>query len=185
MTRLRKNAELFIIFFKIGCFTFGGGIAMLPLIRHEAVEKKKWVDENEITDIFALAQSLPGVIALNSSIFIGYRVNGFAGAIAASLGTILPAFLSIIVVVTVLVHVRENPVVEKVFGGIRAASAALILAAAVKMGRSAVQGTTDWIIAATAFTAIVVFNVHAAWTVIAGGAAGYCFYYIKHRRSQR
>lgn len=182
MSGFRKCTDLFITFFKIGCFTFGGGLAMLPLIRHEAVEKKNWVDDSSIADIFALSQSLPGVISLNSSIFIGYRVSGYAGAAAAAAGTILPAFLSIIIIVSILTSFRGNPVVEKVFGGIRAATAALILAAAIKMGRSAVKGRTGVIIAAASFAAIVIFNIHAAWAVVGGGAAGYVTYIIHKNR---
>ena len=181
MKRNGALLQLFLSFFKIGCFTFGGGLAMLPLIRHEAVEKRKWVGEKDITDIIAVSQSLPGVIAVNSSLFIGYRVAGISGAAAAAFGVVLPAFASIILIVTALAFLRGRPAVERIFGGITAASAALILVAAVKVSKSAVRDRSGIIIAAASFAAIVIFKIHAGWTILAAAAAG-CIIYAYGRR---
>lgn len=180
-TRLKALWQLFWAFFKIGSFTFGGGLAMLPLIQKEVVDKQKWTDEEEILEIFALSQSLPGVISINTSIFVGNRVAGIFGAIAAIAGTALPAFISIILVLVLLMQFKDNIYVEKVFSGIKAASAALILLAAVKLGKSAVKGKTGLVIAAASFLAIVLFNVSAAWAVILGGLAGFILYLLRGR----
>ena len=180
-TRLKALWQLFWAFFKIGSFTFGGGLAMLPLIQKEVVDKQKWTDEEEILEIFALSQSLPGVISINTSIFVGNRVAGIFGAIAAIAGTALPAFISIILVLVLLMQFKDNIYVEKVFSGIKAASAALILLAAVKLGKSAVKGKTGLVIAVASFLVIVVFNVSAAWTVILGGLAGFILYLLRRR----
>ena len=111
----RVLLQLFLVFFKIGAFTFGGGYAMLPLIQREVTEKQKWLSEEEILDIFAISQSIPGVISINSAIFIGRRVAGVGGAIFSALGIILPSFVIILVIATVLVSFRQNPILDKVF----------------------------------------------------------------------
>ena len=180
--KLKRLWNIFWIFFKIGAFTFGGGLAMLPLIQREVVDKRDWVTEVEILDIFAISQSVPGVIAINSAIFIGNRLIGTSGAVAATLGVVLPAFLSIIIVITILTGLRGNVIVEKVFTGIRAAAAALILLAALKLGKTAMQGKIGYLIAVIAFGMIVVFNIHAMWAVIFGGATGLAVWLINKGR---
>jgi chromate transporter len=173
---------LFWVFFKIGSFTFGGGLAMLPLIQKEVVDNRKWVKEEEILDIFAVSQSMPGVIAVNTSIFIGKNTAGLGGAIAAALGVVLPAFFSIIIVLLLLSGLKDNVYVSKVFSGIKAASAALILLAAVKLGKSAIKGKSGYIIAIISFLMIVVFNISAAWAIVFGGVAGYASYFYNRRK---
>ncbi len=184
MDKLKKCLKLFWVFFKVGSFTFGGGLAMLPLIQREVVDKNKWIKEEEILDVFAISQSVPGVIAVNSSIFIGKSVSGISGSIAAVLGVVLPAFLSIIAALMVLKNLQGNIYVEKIFSGIRAASAALILLSAVKLGKSAVKGKTGYIIALISFTIIVVFNKSAALAVIIGSLAGYLVHFKKERAQE-
>ncbi len=146
---------------------------MLPLIQQEVVEKQKWVSEEEIVDVFAISQSVPGVIAINSSIFIGNKVAKVPGAVAAALGVILPAFLSIILILIALLRFQNNVYVEKVLSGIRAASAGLILLAAIKLAKNILKSKLAWIIAIASFTAILLFNMNAAWTVVGGGLVGY------------
>lgn len=177
-SRLDKLKKLFLIFFKIGAFTFGGGYAMLPLIQKEVVDKQKWMKEEEILDVFAIAQSVPGVIAINSSIFIGKRVAGTAGAISAALGIILPSFIVILVLASFLIKYRDNEILDKAFTGVRAASAALILLAAIKMAKKAVTNKWGIAIAVIAFLIIVIFDVHALWAVIIGASCGiiHCIY---------
>lgn len=181
--KLKQLVKIFWIFFKIGAFTFGGGLAMLPLIQKEVVDKRQWVSEEEILDIFAISQSVPGVIAVNTAIFVGNRVTGLSGAIAATLGVVLPAFISIILVITILISLKGNIIVGKVFTGIRAASAALILLAALKLGKTAIKGKAGYIIALVSFGMIVVFNIHAMWAVVFGGAAGLFTYWYNKERS--
>jgi chromate transporter len=173
--------KLFWIFFKIGSFTFGGGYAMLPLIQREVVEREKWIGEEDIADIFAVSQSVPGVIAINSSIFIGNKVAGVLGAIAAALGVILPAFISIILILLVLLSFQENPYIKKAFAGIRAASAALIFLSARKIGKSVLKKRSGYLIAAGSFLAIVVLNIHAVWAVVGGAISGYAGYLFGRR----
>ncbi|HTN68681.1 MAG TPA: chromate transporter [Dysgonamonadaceae bacterium] len=134
---MKKYLEIFLVFFKIGAFTFGGGYAMLPLIQNEVVDKKKWLDNKEFIDMLAIAQSMPGPIALNTAIFVGNKRKGVKGSVFSSLGIILPSFIIILLLVIVFTQFRENPTVESIFKGIRPAVVALIFAPLLKMGKDA------------------------------------------------
>jgi chromate transporter len=172
----RILGQLFGVFLKVGSFTFGGGYAMLPLIQAEVVGRRHWVSEPEMVDILAISQSLPGVIAINTSIFVGKQVAGVPGAIAAALGMILPAFLAIILILLVLTGLEGNRYVAKVFTGIRAASAALILLAAIKIGKAVLKKQSDYAVAAIALLGIIVFDINAVWAIVFGGVVGYLVY---------
>lgn len=132
-----KYFQMFITFFKIGAFTIGGGYAMLPLIENEVVNKKSWIERDEYLDMIALAQSAPGPIAINTSVFVGYKVAGFPGMIATTLGSIIPSLIIIIGVASFFTGIQKSPIVEKVFKGIRPAVVALIAAPIIRMGKSA------------------------------------------------
>ncbi len=181
--KLKQLVNIFWIFFKIGAFTFGGGLAMLPLIQKEVVDKRQWVSEADILDIFAISQSVPGVIAVNSAIFIGKRLLGLSGALAATLGVVMPSFIAIILVITILTGLKGNLIVDKVFTGIRAASTGLILLAALKLGKTAIKSKAGYIIAVVAFVMIAVFDIHAMWAVILGGVTGVLTYWNKKEQS--
>ena len=131
--------QLFYTYLKIGTFTLGGGYAMLPLIQREVVERKGWIDEQEFLNMIALAQAAPGLIAVNSAIFIGWRVGGWKGVCGAVLGAVLPSFLIILAIAVVFRDWKELPAVEATFKGIRPAVVALIAAPLVKMARTAVR----------------------------------------------
>lgn len=155
---------------------------MLPLIQKEITEKQKWLTEEEILDIFAISQSVPGVISINSAIFIGRRVAGVWGAIFSALGVILPSFVIILVIATVLVSYRQNPMIDKLFTGIRAASAALILLAAIKMAKKAITNKLGIAIAVISFILVVLVDIHALWAVILGAFFGIGSYLYKERK---
>lgn len=172
---MSTNINLFWSFFKIGFFTFGGGLAMIPFIEEEFIEKKRWVSRDDMTDMIALSQSFPGVIAVNVSIFVGQKIAGKTGTIMAVAGTVLPALLSIILIMSILAGFENNAYVKMVFVGIKAASAALILNTVVKMIRKAVNNTFGAVIAAIGFI-IVMINYSAAWSVVIGALAGLWYY---------
>lgn len=129
--------QLFSIFFKIGSFTLGGGYSMLPLIEREIVDNRKWINHKDFIDMLALAQSAPGVIAINTAIFVGYKIKGIKGSLVTSLGCALPSFLIILFVATVFTDIRDNEVVNRVFKGIRPAIVALIAAPVFNMAKAA------------------------------------------------
>ena len=125
--------ELFRIFFKIGMFTLGGGYAMVPLIEEEIVEINKWMTEDEFLDILAMAQSLPGPLAVNTATFVGYRLQKNKGATICCLATVLPSFLIILTIASLLTSFYQDPLVLKFFKGVRPAVAGLILTAVFKL----------------------------------------------------
>ncbi|HQA56860.1 MAG TPA: chromate transporter [Acetivibrio sp.] len=157
-TGLKELFEIFITFFKIGAFTLGGGYAMLPLIEKEVVENKKWATQEEIIDIFAIAQSVPGVVAVNTSIFVGYKRAKLKGGIAAVLGAVLPSFLIILAIYQLLFSLSNNNYVIKAFAGVRAGVTALILVTAIKLIKNTIKDVFSAVIAVIAFFLILLFD---------------------------
>lgn len=136
---IRSWRQLWLLsktFFMIGGFTFGGGHAMLELIRREVVERRKWLEDKEFIDLFAMAQSLPGVFAVNMSIFIGYRLQGILGAIICAVSCVFPSFMIILVLAIYATKFKDNPHVEAVFRGIRPAVVALIAAPCISVWKA-------------------------------------------------
>ena len=129
--------EAFTIFFKIGAFTIGGGYAMVPLIENEIVTKRGWIAKEDFIDLLAISQSAPGILAVNISIFIGYRLRGIRGSIITALGTVLPSFLIILAIALFFHNFKDNIYVERIFKGIRPAVVALIAAPTFSMAKSA------------------------------------------------
>lgn len=170
--------QLFSAFFRIGLFTFGGGYAMLPLFEKEVVERYRWASRDEMIDIYALAQSVPGVIALNTAIFLGNRKAGPGGAVAAACGMIAPSLIIIITIAVFFLQIQSNVLVLRVFSGIRAAVVGLIAAAAVKIGRSSLRDGFGVVLALTALTLSLYTELHAAWIIVGGGALGFGFYVL-------
>lgn len=168
--------EIFIIFFKIGAFTLGGGYAMLPLIEKEVVENKKWIDREEILDMFAIMQSVPGIIAIKSSVFIGFKKAGVRGAFFAALGVTLPSFLIILLIAHLLLSLRDNIYVQKIFAGVRAGVTALILVTAIRFAKSTLKGYISILIAIASFLLIVFLNIHPIFTILIGGILGFIGY---------
>ncbi|MCF8018579.1 MAG: chromate transporter [Vallitaleaceae bacterium] len=173
---MKTYLELFLAFLKIGAFTFGGGYAMIPLIEKEVVVHKKWVHKDEIINLFAIAQSIPGAIAINTSTLIGYKVAGRRGAIAATTGVILPSFVIIITIATFFSMIADTPAVKAIFLGINGAVVALILMAAKKMIQSAVvDGMTLMIFIGTVLC-VILTNMSPIWVIILGGILGMVSY---------
>ena len=167
--------ESFRTFFKIGIFTLGGGYAMIPLIEEEVVNKKHWVTKEEMLDLIAIAQSCPGVFAINIATFIGYKLNKTRGAIATTLGTALPSFLIILAIAIFFSQFKDNKVVAAIFRGIRPAVVALIAVPTFRLGqRAKLNKYTIWIPIACAL-AIWAFGVSPIIIIIIAGLAGYLY----------
>ena len=135
---MKELLELFLAFARIGGLTFGGGYSMLPMLHRETVEKKGWVSEAELMDYFAVGQCLPGVIAVNTAVFIGRKVKGIAGAIAASLGVITPSIIIIIAIASLIQNFSDLPVVQHAFSGIRVGVCVLIFTSVIKLFKKAI-----------------------------------------------
>ena len=159
--------NLFWTYLKIGTFTLGGGYAMLPLIQREVVDRQGWIDEQEFLNMIALAQAAPGLIAVNSAIFIGWRVGGWRGVCGAVLGAVLPSFLIILAVAMVFADWKELPAVEAAFKGIRPAVVALIAAPLYKLSKSAKIGWSTLLIPVAAAMLIWLLHVNPVWVILA------------------
>lgn len=127
--------KIFTCFAKIGAFTLGGGYAMIPIIQKEVVEKNKWIEEQDFLDILAISQSAPGLLAVNISIFLGYRLKGVKGSIIATLGSILPSFFIILLIAMFFAGYQDNPTIIKIFKGIRPVVVALIAVPVINMSK--------------------------------------------------
>ncbi len=150
-----KLFKLFLTFLKLGAFTFGGGYAMIPLIQKEMVEKHKWITDEEMLDMFAIAESTPGVIAVNTATFVGYKVGGILGALLATIAITTPAFLIISVISLIFTQFLALEWVSYAFSGIRVAVVVLIINAALKLGK---------VVPRTLFN-IVLFGIAAALAI--------------------
>ena len=137
MRNFNRILEIFILFFKIGAFTIGGGYAMLSLIEDEIVNKKEWLDHEEFLDGMAIAQSTPGVLAVNISVITGYKITGFMGMFAGMFGAVLPSFFIVLFLSQILLTYGHTPVVEAIFNGIKPAVTALIIISVYRIGKSA------------------------------------------------
>lgn len=165
--------QLFTIFFKIGAFTIGGGYAMIPLIEAEIVTKKGWVAKEDFLDLLAIAQSAPGVFAVNIAIFIGYRLRGVRGCLVTALGAILPSFLIILCIALFFLRFKENPTVEAIFKGIRPAVVALIAAPTFNLAKAAkINRYTIWIPIISALL-IWLLGFSPIWIILLAGIGGY------------
>ena len=145
--------KLFTTFFKIGLFSFGGGFAMIPLIQREVIEKRKWINEKDFLDMLVLAQSTPGPIAVNTAVFVGYKTAGTLGAISATLGTVMPSFIVILLLALFFAEVRENRYVDAAFRAMRPAVVALIVAPLIGL----VKGMKWYLMAVSAAVAMAVW----------------------------
>ena len=165
-------AKSFFTFFKIGLFTFGGGYAMIPLIESEVVEKHRWVTKDEFTDLIAIAQSCPGVFAINISTFIGYKLRRTAGAVSCALGTALPSFLIILAIAIFFHQFEDNPIVAAMFRGIRPAVVALIAVPTFNLARRAkLNRYTFWIPIVSALL-IWLLGVSPIWIILVAAIIG-------------
>ena len=164
--------EIFWSFLKIGAFTFGGGYAMIPLIQHEVIHRRRWIEERNFLDLLTLAQTVPGPIALNTAVFVGYKRRGYLGALSAIMGVILPSFLVILVVAIFFASIRDNAYVDAAFKGMRPAVVALIVAPIVGL----TKGMRWWLVAVALAVALVVwhFGISPVWFLIAGAVMGAC-----------
>lgn len=183
--------DLFFTFAKIGVCTFGGGYAMLPILQREIVEKRGWVTDGELTDYFAIGQCTPGVIAVNTATFVGQKLKGIPGGIAATLGLVFPSIVIIMVIAAFLQNFADLPVVVHAFTGVRACVCALILSSVLKLRKNALVDKPTVIIFAIVLVLAVIgnfvaFDAGTLWgrvlnfllspvvLVVASGVAGLC-----------
>lgn len=172
---MKKILEMFIAFFKIGAFTFGGGYAMIPLIEEEVVKNKKWIEKEEFMDVLVVSQSLPGALAVNCSIFLGYKIGGLMGAIMALLAVILPSFTIIIIIAAFFMQFRDNYYVNAAFKGITAAVPMLVLVGAISLSKGLEKNKRTAVTIIIALIALTLFDIHPIIVIIASAIYGIIF----------
>ncbi len=180
-----KLLQLFITFFKIGLFTFGGGYAMVPVISEEVAHKKKWITDDDILEIVAIAESTPGPIAINTATFVGWRTGGFAGAAVATFGTVLPSFLIIFTISGILDLFQDLKPLQYAFFGIRAGVLALLVKALWTMYKKCPKGAVSYIVMAGSFIAAAILKVDMILIIVCCAAFGIISSLVLKRRAEK
>ena len=180
--RFKTYVSLFASFFKIGLVTFGGGLAMLPILKRDLVDSKGWLTEDEILDYFAIGQSTPGIIAVNVATFVGYKRAGVIGSIFSTSGIVFPSLIIITLIAAFVSNFNELVWVQKALKGINVAVSVLLVKAVFSFGKKTVFDLCTFFIAALSFVLMFAFNVQGVWIVIGSALLGWIFQTIKSRR---
>ena len=157
--------QIFGVFSKIGAFTIGGGYAMIPIIEREML-KRQWIAPEEIDDVVVLAQSAPGLLAVNMAIFAGHKIRGIKGSIAATIGAVLPSFVMILLIAMFFTAFKENAIVQRIFQGLRPVAVALILVPAVNMALKSRTKWWAWVLTVATVFAVAFLKVSAVWIIL-------------------
>lgn len=173
--------KLFNVFFRIGFFTIGGGYAMLPMLQREVVEKYRWSTDEEIMDYYAIGQSTPGIIAINTATFIGYKKKGVLGGIVATLGMVAPSWIIIISIAALFQKFANNPWIQSAFSGIRVVVVVLIINAVIKMGKKAINNWVGVAIGVLAFILVAWLDISPIYIIISAGIIGILLNTLKMR----
>lgn len=168
--------DLFLTFAKMGVCTFGGGYAMLPILQREVVEKKHWATDEELTDYYAVGQCTPGIIAVNTATFIGYKYKGVLGGVLATLGVVFPSIVIITIIAAFLSEFDKYPVVQHALVGINAAVVALIASSVIKLGKSSLKNWLSLVIFAAVLVLAFWIGVSPVILIVVSGVVGYVAY---------
>ncbi len=180
--RLKVLADLFITFAKIGLFTVGGGYAMLPIMQHQVVDEKHWVDEGHMADFMTMAQAAPGIISINTATAVGHHVGGSWGSLAATLGMVTPSFIIILCIAVFLGSLKDIEVVAKAFQGIRAAVVALMFHAVFRLTKTGAKDMLQWMILTVSAVAVVFFKFLPQYVLVSAAVFGVLWGYLQNKR---
>ena len=172
MKKIPILIDLYLSLAKIGAVTFGGGMAMMPILQRELIEKKKWMTEDELLDYYAIGQSTPGIIAVNVATFVGFKQAGIAGGIVATLGIVTPSVVIISLIARFISSVDHLPLAQKALRGINVSVAALLTSVVFQFSKKTVKSILGFLCLAVSFAAIWFFKVPSYWMIIAGAATG-------------
>lgn len=182
---LKECFTLFCAFFKVGAFTFGGGIAMLPMLKKYLIEDLHYITEEEMLDYFAISQCTPGVIAVNVATFVGYKRVGALGAAVATLGVVFPSFITIIILAKFISLSSSVVWFQKAVKGVNIAVATLLARAFFSISKKTIIDIPTFFIFLFSFIAIAFFNIHGFYVIIASGVTGYITSRIKERKTKQ
>ncbi len=170
--------SIYLSFLRVGSVMFGGGYAMLPLLEHEVVDRRHWCREEEMGELYALAQAAPGVIAVNTALVVGYRQRGAAGAAVAAIGAVTVPFIVVLIIFSRIDKIAGHPLLEKIYAGLRPAVAGLLLSISFKMVKR--EWTSAWpTCVGLAIVAMALFlKLNPAWFILGGAFMGYAVYLV-------
>ncbi|MGM9661899.1 MAG: chromate transporter [Oscillospiraceae bacterium] len=169
---MKELVSIFLTFCKVGALTFGGGYAMLPIIQKEVVESKHWATEEEVMNYYAVGQCLPGIIAVNTAVFLGHKVKGKSGGVAAALGVSLPSLIVIVIIAAFIQNFIEVEAVQRAFSGIRIVVAALVVDAIVKMWKKSMKDVWCYLLYAVVFALCIFTNVSTILLILGAVLVG-------------
>ena len=183
--KIKDFLELYLAFVKIGAFTFGGGLAMMPIMQRELIEKRGWLSEEELIDYFAIGQSTPGIIAVNVATFVGYKRLGVLGGIIGTIGVVTPSWAIIMILAGAISSVDKYPVAQKALKGINVAVAALLTSVIVKFSKKTIKSLWNAFFMIFAFVLIYFFKVQSVWIIIASLVTGSLLTLYRQKKAQR
>lgn len=175
--------ELFIVFFKLGAFTIGGGIAMLPLLQNTLIEEKKWFSKEEFMDIVAVCQSLPGVVAINMATYVGFKKKGLIGSAVSTFGVTIPSFVMILVIAKFITSLGDNSILMGAMAGLRAAALGMVVVAVIQLMPAAIKNKWAMLAATAAFVLIAVLKVNTAYVILLFAMLGIAVSFAGSRRA--
>lgn len=182
MNKKREYLDLFCAFFKIGCVLFGGGYTVLPLIQREFSEKRQFATNEELSDYFALSQCTPGIIAVNVASFIGYKRQKSLGALVSALGIVLPSFIIITLIASLISRFNDIPIVAHAFAGIRIGVCVIILNTVIKLIKSGEKNAFYFIVFGISFLVGIIFNISPIIIILSCGVLGVIIYFRRNKR---
>lgn len=182
--KLKQFLELYFAFVKIGAFTFGGGLAMMPIMQRELIEKRDWVSEEELIDYFAIGQSTPGIIAVNVATFVGYKKLGWLGGIIGTLGVVTPSWVIIMLLAGAISSVDKYPLAQRALRGINVAVAALLTSVIVKFTKKSIKNFWNALFMLLAFALIYFFKVQSVWIILSSLIIG-CLLTLYKQKKQK
>ena len=175
--------ELFIVFFKLGAFTIGGGIAMLPLLQNTLINEKKWFTKEEFMDIVAVCQSLPGVVAINMATYVGYKKKGLIGSVVSTFGVTIPSFTMILIIARFITSMGNNGVLMGAMAGLRAAALGMVVVALIQLMPAAIKNKWAMLAAVVAFVLIAILKVNTAYVILLFAVLGITVTFAGSRRT--
>ena len=176
---MEKLLKIFLVFFKIGSFTFGGGYAMLPIIKRELVDNLGWIEENDIYNYYAIGQSTPGIIAVNTATMTGYSLSGFKGALAAASGFVMPSLIIITLIASYFKRFQQINLFQHAFAAVQIAVVALIIDIVIKMWQKSDKSKISLLIFLLSFLLLVIFDLSPVFVVLGSAAAGILIQYLR------
>ena len=184
-SKLKRFLDLYFTFVKIGTFTIGGGLAMMPMMQKELIDKKHWMTEEDLIDYYAVGQSTPGMIAVNVSTFVGYNQLGILGGIVATLGMVSPSIIIITILAGLINSIDEYPMVQKALRGINVAVAALFTSVIVKFVKKTIKKPLHVLLMLISFTLVYFFKVQSFWIILAAILCGVVITSVNIRKAAK